>query len=72
MVSFKRALVFVVAAVALAASAHAGKGPVITNKGKLTLLSNPFWCLFLKKAPFSSWNTYVFESTFFFFLSHLI
>ncbi|KAF9145583.1 Peptidyl-prolyl cis-trans isomerase B [Mortierella sp. GBA39] len=32
MVSFKRALVFVVAAVALAASAHAGKGPVITNK----------------------------------------
>ncbi|KAF8942671.1 Peptidyl-prolyl cis-trans isomerase B [Haplosporangium gracile] len=32
MVSFKRALVFVVAAVALAVSAHAGKGPVITNK----------------------------------------
>ncbi|KAG0322605.1 Peptidyl-prolyl cis-trans isomerase B [Linnemannia gamsii] len=32
MVSFKRALIFVVAAVALAASAHASKGPVITNK----------------------------------------
>lgn len=40
MVSFKRALIFVVAAVAFAASAHAGKGPVITNKG--TLIFPPF------------------------------